>query len=288
MCKLENVKRWTRNVSTLKLSVQNFQFLSVQVFERRSLENISLNMGKKTKSERRLAARQKRERIQVLEDSRDSRHPFHVFHPDEVEIIMMYKSGFETFEFQYLKICRSVYSHYIGARGTLEMLKTPEEFHVAAEFSEILHPLHRANELADASFTTIVELETFTDIDVANEKRIRKMVTFFKINVPWFEDNWETLLKSNPFEGIEVWKKRFETIRGVEVFRPIPEIPEIFTYMCYRAEREEKVMALHPRYFVEKLEMGIMDFYGVKTDQIGNVILDLHNPEAFQQFGMTK
>ena len=104
-------------------------------------------MGKKTKSERRLIARQKRERTQVLVDSREQGHPFNVFHPDQISIIMQYKLDFETFDFQYLKLCRSVYSYYVGARGTIQVLMTPENEAVATQFVDIIHPLHTCLEI---------------------------------------------------------------------------------------------------------------------------------------------
>ena len=240
-------------------------------------------MGKKTKSERRLIARQKRERTQVLVDSREQGHPFNVFHPDQISIIMQYKLDFETFDFQYLKLCRSVYSYYVGARGTIQVLMTPENEAAATQFVDIIHPLHTCLELADTTFTSIVNTDTFADNHIRCEKRLRGLVAFFKRTVPWFEDLWSNIMKLNPYEGIEVWKTRPFNSQS-----PVPEIPEVFTYMCFRAEREETKMGLDPIFFTEQLVLGMRDFFGVKTDRVGNVMCDDRNPEAWEEFSCKK
>ena len=236
-------------------------------------------MGKKTKAERRLTARQKRETIQVLEDSRQEVHPFHLFNPDEIGIIMLYKAAFETFEFQYLKICRSLRNYYVGARGAINVMLDPANANMMVLYNDMVHALLTCFEMADTTFTSILDRDTFNDRDVANEKEIRKLVAVFKRTVPWFERLWTTLLEASPFEGVEVWKAR-----PSDPQIPVPEIPEVFKYMCFRADREGQKMTLDPRYFVERLVLGIREFFGVKTDRVGDIMIDQRNPEAWKEF----
>ena len=64
----------------------------------------------------------------------------------------------------------------------------------------------------------------------------------------------------------------------------VPENPEIWEYMRFRAEREETGFDLKTSLFRGLLARGCTLFFGATTDQNGNVLSDNKNPEVFEEF----
>lgn len=61
-------------------------------------------------------------------------------------------------------------------------------------------------------------------------------------------------------------------------------VPEIKTYMTFRAAREGVVMTLTADYFRHTLRMGIRHMFGCSTDEKGRVLTDVKNPDALFAF----
>ena len=85
--------------------------------------------------------------------------------------------------------------------------------------------------------------------------------------------------KGKPFEGVEVWKNR-----GAHPTATVPDIPEVYEYMVFRAEIEGVAMTLEPKYFKYNLAQGVRSFFGIKTDRLGEVMFDDKNPAAWKEY----
>ena len=60
--------------------------------------------------------------------------------------------------------------------------------------------------------------------------------------------------------------------------------PEIFTYMKFRAEKEELPFSLTPMFFKRLIHRGVRSFYGVQTNHKGKVLWDTKKPELLTAF----
>ena len=66
----------------------------------------------KTKAERRLTKRLRRDHAQISEDCNDPDHPLYIFAAVEIQLILAYKEECEKFDFEYPRILRQVHDFY--------------------------------------------------------------------------------------------------------------------------------------------------------------------------------
>ena len=67
----------------------------------------------KSKAERRLTKRLRRDHAQILADCNAPDHPLRLFATVEVLLILQYKEEFEMFEFQYPRILRQIHDYCV-------------------------------------------------------------------------------------------------------------------------------------------------------------------------------
>ena len=247
-------------------------------------------MGK-SRSERRFSAKQKKDQIQILQDSLELDHPFRVFNPDEIKIILSYKSSFEAFEWHFERLCRTLHSFSV-ASNVARIMNFDDPDWTNDEHAFLLLGLKRLYDSSDDLFTILIFKETFTNDQVEEVRLDRRMVRLYRENVDGFTAIWDSESKKHVWQGIAYWKAKmtqdFWDERNRQNAREVPEVWSYFTFISTEMCADTPEMPFEPHYFSERLVDGCRNFFGVRTDRCGNVYTDENDPDRLERYRDTQ
>ena len=162
---------------------------------------------KKTKAERRLAKRLKREHEEIFQDAKVATHPLHIFAEDEVRLILEFRGLMETFEFELPRICRKLHDQFVA----MEVLKIQSARDGAPE--EVVQNFAEAGYMNCIVFEEILHTETVTPDDREMYTGLIKERTNMKTD-DHLNDVMEASMRWNPFRDYAFWKRKWlKTLR---------------------------------------------------------------------------
>ena len=157
---------------------------------------------KKTKAERRLAKRLRREHDQIFEEAKVATHPLNIFAEDEVRLILEFKGLMETFEFKLPRICRKLHDQFVA----MEILQIQSARDGAPE--EISKNFAEAGYICCLVFDEIVRTETVSQDDREMCAEIVKERTHMKTD-DYMNGVIEASVRWNPFRDYAFWKRKW-------------------------------------------------------------------------------
>ena len=159
----------------------------------------------KSKAERRLTKRMNRDNAQILEEIKDPDHPLFMYPTVLVVLILRYKSEFETFEFQYPRICRQLHDYYTTC------------------LSFCFQDQERGNEERARTFSRCAIKAAFFFDDLISDPIVtvhcRRMLGEIRLNLnnskefPDMVVTREHCIKRNSFKDVSYWERKFLTTR---------------------------------------------------------------------------
>ena len=64
----------------------------------------------------------------------------------------------------------------------------------------------------------------------------------------------------------------------------LTQVPEIYHYVKWRAEKEETPFDLTPSFFKNYIHRGVLNYFGAVVDNVGKVLEDTRNPGFVEEF----
>ena len=166
----------------------------------------------KSKAERRLTKRLRRDNAQILADCNETDHPFYIFPTVVVVLILQYKDTFETFEFQYRRFLKQIHDFYVV--NEIFLIQASEcSYEDEATRLSVLDGFLNKTVGSAVCFDSILNTGMISSDDRTCIELCRNEVTAMK-KTQHMRATLEFSMQYNQFRDVSYWQcKRLKTIR---------------------------------------------------------------------------